>query len=30
VRSLDADGFGGGEEAVIEATALVAVGDLQE
>src|ERR1700761_3857570 len=29
VRSLDADGFGGGEEAVIEATALVAVGDLQ-
>src|SRR6201996_2760263 len=29
VRSLDPDGFGGGEEAVIEATALVAVGDLQ-
>jgi hypothetical protein len=29
VGSLDADGFGGGEEAVIEATALVAVGDLQ-
>src|ERR1043166_8112208 len=29
VRPLDPDGFGGGEEAVIEATALIAVGDLQ-
>ena len=29
MRSLDPDGFGGGKEAVIEATALVAVGDLQ-
>src|SRR5262249_44665007 len=29
VRSLDPDGFGGGEEAVIEAPALVAGGDLQ-
>src|SRR6202000_2070937 len=28
MRSLDPDRFGGGEEAVIEATALVAVGDL--
>src|SRR6202007_2893892 len=28
-RSLDPDGLGGGEEAVIEAAALVAVGDLQ-
>src|ERR1700761_4951043 len=29
VRSLDADGFGRGEEAVVQATALVAVGDPQ-
>ena len=29
MRSLDPDGLGGGEEAVVEATSLVVVGNLQ-